>query len=423
MSHEQWCLEQIRSARWFGGKDQPVRIGGLTALPWWQEPGEDQVGVRSEIAELQRADGDREFYHLLLAYGPGDSDVRDATDDPEACRVLWQAWREQAGRTGGATRVRLLGTLPEPPPARRFLGEQSNTSVLYGDLALVKVFRRLLPGPNPDIEVHERLTRRRSPHAGRLLGLARGSWLPATAGPHDTGIRADLAMIVEQFPTARDGWQLALQACRDNEPFPANDLGEALGAVHTVLADAWGTDTVDASGLAARLRDRVLSHVAAAPQLAEHAPGLSARVGDLGDARIPVQRIHGDAHLGQALLSDGIWKLIDFEGEPASPMAQRVLPDSPVRDVAGFLRSFGYAAAATAGASPGMRDAWLADARKRFLAGWARTAPVPYDQKLILAYEAERAAYEVVYEVRNRPDWVAIPLRDVAGLAAQQEAP
>ena len=422
MSHEQWCLEHIRSARWFGGKDQPVRLAGLTTLPWWQEPDRDQVGVRSEVAELQRPDGGREFYHLLLAYGPGDTGARDATDDPAACAVLWQAWRESAGRTGGATRVRLLGTLPEAPPARRFRGEQSNTSVLYGDLALVKVLRRLMPGPNPDIQVHERLTRRRSPHAGRLLGLARASWLPAAAGPHDTEVQADLAMIMEQFPQARDGWQLALQACRDNEPFPARDLGEALGAVHTVLADAWGTEQVPPAELAGRLRERILEHVAAAPQLAEHAAGLTARIGDLGGAPVTVQRIHGDAHLGQALLDRDTWKLIDFEGEPATPIPRRVLPDSPARDVAGFLRSFGYAAA-TAAARPGARDAWLADARKQFLSGWARTAPVPYDPVLVTAHEAERAAYEVVYEVRNRPDWVEVPLRDVAGLAAQQEAP
>lgn len=421
MSHEQWCLEHIRSARWFAGKDQPVRLVGLTALPWWCEPDDDRPGVRSEIAELQRADGGRESYHLLLAYRPGSDEPADATADPEACRLLWQAWRDRAGRSVGATRVRVLGTLPEAATARRFAGEQSNTSVLYGDVALVKVFRRLMPGPNPDIEVHERLTRRRSPHAGRLLGLVRGSWLPALAGPHEDQLRADLAMIVEQFPEATDGWTLALQSCRDNQPFPARALGESLGAVHAALNDAWGTDEIPAAELAARLRERVLTHVAAAPQLAEHAAGLVARVAALGDAPVPVQRIHGDAHLGQVLRSGETWKWIDFEGEPATPIPQRVLPDSPCRDVAGVLRSFGYAAA-TSDASAGRRDAWLADARNQFLAGWARTAPVPYDAALVSAYEAERAAYEVVYEVRNRPDWVAVPLRDVAALATQQEA-
>src|SRR5699024_11571051 len=177
-------------------------------------------------------------------------------------------------------------------------GEQSNTSVLYGDLALVKVLRRLMPGPNPDIQVHERLTRRRSPHAGRLLGLARASWLPAAAGPHDTEVQADLAMIMEQFPQARDGWQLALQACRDNEPFPARDLGEALGAVHTVLADAWGTEQVPPAELAGRLRESILEHVAAAPQLAEHATGINDRIGTMGSATVHVHSITTAATLG-----------------------------------------------------------------------------------------------------------------------------
>ena len=124
--------------------------------------------------------------------------------------------------------------------------------------------------------------------------------------------------------------------------------------------------------------------------------------------------MHGDFHLGQTLHTPDGWKIIDFEGEPAKTMAERVAPDSGWRDVAGMLRSFDYAAASV----PGPDSAgWAEECRAAFLRGYAGGDLDPQQAAAVRAYEADKAIYEVIYEVRNRPDWVAIPLGAVATLA------
>jgi maltokinase len=124
--------------------------------------------------------------------------------------------------------------------------------------------------------------------------------------------------------------------------------------------------------------------------------------------------VHGDFHLGQTLHTPTGWKIIDFEGEPAKSMAERVAPDSIWRDIAGMLRSFDYAAATVPGPDSA---AWSAACREAFLKGYAGGDLDPDAEAPLRAYEAEKAIYEVGYEVRNRPDWVAIPLGAIAGLA------
>jgi maltokinase len=137
--------------------------------------------------------------------------------------------------------------------------------------------------------------------------------------------------------------------------------------------------------------------------------------GALAGRELDVQRVHGDFHLGQTLHTPTGWKIIDFEGEPAKTLAERAVPDSVWRDIAGMLRSFGYAAASVPGEGSA---AWAQACREAFLTGYAGGPLAPDDADVLRAYEADKAVYEVVYEVRNRPEWVDIPLGALAALVA-----
>lgn len=127
--------------------------------------------------------------------------------------------------------------------------------------------------------------------------------------------------------------------------------------------------------------------------------------------------MHGDFHLGQVLATPHGWRVIDFEGEPLKSRTEREAPDSVWRDVAGALRSFDYAAASAGSHNP-RAAAWRDACRAAFLTNYCQSPPTAEDQAILQAYEADKAVYEVVYEVRNRPQWVSIPLAAVAGLAS-----
>jgi len=162
------------------------------------------------------------------------------------------------------------------------------------------------------------------------------------------------------------------------------------------------------------MKSRLTAAVQIAPALEDYVDGVSARFDRLGETDLAVQRVHGDFHLGQTLRTPSGWKIIDFEGEPVKTLAERAAPDAVWRDVAGMLRSFDYAAASRPGpASAG----WARNSQEAFLEGYAGGPLNPTDAAVLASYVADKAIYEVVYEVRNRPDWVAIPLAAVAGLA------
>jgi maltokinase len=241
--------------------------------------------------------------------------------------------------------------------------------------------------------------------------------------------------VVEQLKDAVDGWGLALDSLGPESltadeaaaervatsghtgpsfAAEAEALGVALAETHEALRQAFPTAEVSGAGIAQVMKQRLAQAGTAAPVLLGYSDGLARCFDELSATTLPTQRVHGDFHLGQTLHTPEGWKIIDFEGEPAKTMAERVAPDSAWRDVAGMLRSFDYAAASVPGPHS---STWLAECRRAFLHGYAGGDLTEADSAIVRAYEADKAIYEVVYEVRNRPEWVWIPLGAVAALA------
>ena len=327
---------------------------------------------------------------------------------------------------------------PEPGARSSVLrGEQSNTSIIiapdHGPPVIVKVFRVLAAGDNPDVVVQAALARVGCDRIPAPVGWVEGTWA-GPAGPTGAGapVHGHLAVAAEFVPGAQDAWREALAAAEAGTDFAdgARSLGEAVGQVHAALARALPTTVAapqDRAAAVEGLRERVAWAVAAAPVLARHAEALTLRLADpdalfaprrgAGGGRddLVLQQVHGDLHLGQVLHAPGRgWLLLDFEGEPLRPLATRTRPDLALRDVAGMLRSFDYAGAtaARAGADATAARAWTDAARDAFCAGWAiATGSDPRDRRALLeALELDKAVYEVVYETRNRPAWVEVPL-------------
>ncbi len=350
--------------------------------------------------------------------------------------------RAEAGGTAAGHHPPGVEPLEPGTPARVLRGEQSNTSIIVeapdgagtAGSVIVKVFRTLHPGRNPDVEVQAALTGTGTTAVPSLAGWVEGSW---PAAPGQTGadlVHGDLAVASEFLAGAQDAWREATAAVTGGADFTdrARGLGAATAEVHAALAEHLprreATDA-DADRLARGWRERLEWALAAAPVLAPRAQALRERVSaarGLSAAELPpLQRVHGDYHLGQVLQVPGRgWVLLDFEGEPLRPLAERTLPDLPLRDVAGMLRSFDYAARQTtvglpdgpeADAVRAAADAWASASRAAFCEGYAEvTGSDPRSRGPLLdALELDKALYEVVYEVRNRPDWVAVPLAAV----------
>jgi maltokinase len=317
-------------------------------------------------------------------------------------------------------------------------GEQSNTSLIFDDTAILKVFRRLQPGINPDVEVMDKLTRLGATHVPRLFGHVTADLPDGTTS---------LAMLQEFMTTASDGWQQAthsvldlmaeadLHAAEAGGDFAAEAerLGIAVAETHGHLAEAFGTDRLGADDWAKRvdvMRGKLDDALGVVPDLAEVADGIRALYDDAAaiDADgLTIQRIHGDLHLGQVLRTVYRWVLIDFEGEPMADMASRREMDSPLRDVAGMLRSFDYAGhhrlVEDLNPSPQLTyraDEWSQRNRDAFLAGYVHGGGADPEQYagVIKAFEAEKAVYEAVYEARNRPSWLTIPMTSLRALVA-----
>ncbi|WP_372728984.1 hypothetical protein [Nocardioides sp.] len=453
----------IEQARWFGGKGRDFTITGVRRLgqPPHEHPSGPGVAIDLVTLEFVEADGttEQDTYQVPLAFYAeaqshlahalvgewddpdfGPSHVYDAVHDRRAMAAWQRGFSGAAGPAGALQFHRMPGhELDLAAHSTLFSGEQSNSSVAFGEDALMKVFRRITPGVNPDIEVHEVLTRSGSPHVAALYG-----WLEA---PAEDGEVLHLAMLQQFLRTASDGWDLALASVRNlfgeadlradevggDFAAEARRLGVALAETHASLAQEFPTEhrTGPAvADLAATMHRRLDQALPAAPRLEEHAERLRRAfdaVADLDD--LVVQRIHGDLHLGQTLRTVRGWKIVDFEGEPAKPLAERLLPDSRWRDVAGMLRSFDYAPRVvertwddnddgSASQRAYRADEWSARNRDAFLHAYAGRDLTEQEQQLLAAYVADKAVYETVYETRNRPTWVEIPLQAVARIGA-----
>jgi maltokinase len=314
-------------------------------------------------------------------------------------------------------------------------GEQSNTSLVFGESAIFKVFRRVNPGPNPDLEVASALAELGSSHIAEPFG-----WVETRID----GATTVLAILSRYLRAASDGWSLAAISVRDlyasEEDTRAAEAGgdfapeaERLGAataqVHRDLADAFGQSELEPEAireLAEQMYRRLDMAVATVPELGRYRDKVGDAYSDLAKLiePVPAQRVHGDYHLGQVMRTQTGWVVLDFEGEPASPLAQRRARSSPLRDVAGMLRSFDYAARhqlithpEAASLAPRAAD-WVRRNGDAFCAGYAAAGGLDpaVNSVLLRAMLLDKAVYEVVYEARNRPTWVPIPLESIAEL-------
>ncbi len=423
----------VRSQRWFPAKDDPdATLHTLTSIDL-PDP-QQEAACTVVLLELRRTGTARTVLQVPLVATtawPLDQGVvarlgadEVLVDGPHHPAFL-RGWLAAAAPRPGAS---ITPTDLDPAAGQVHTGEQSNTSVRIpgrdaGPAAQLKLFRVLAAGPNPEIEVATALRDVGWRHVPDVLATLDGTW-PGT----DTGqVHGDLGVLTAFVAGARDGFELACEHARtgrDLTPLAA-DLGTCVAELHTHLAAALptagnhngaGGDAADAASLADQLRERARWALAQVPALQVFAAGIEAVL-----ARVPdtptgsVQRIHGDLHLGQVLHADGTWYVLDFEGEPLRPLAERRRRDQPLRDVAGMLRSLDYAAAVGRAAAP----AWAEEARGAFLAGY-RAARGDLDQTVLRALELDKALYEAVYEQKNRPDWLPIPLGGIRRLTEEQ---
>ena len=465
-----WMSER----RWFPLKDEQPPDGAALRVV---ADSHLTPGVRDLVVAVPRAGRDPVLMHVPLVLdspgalerltGAGEAPGAAGFALPDGTALVdgphhpsfWRAWArdvERAGTVLDAAGVRAIARRAER--VRVLTGEQSNTSVVLpapdgGDAParsrpdqgagsqdaateglIIKLFRVLAPGRNPDVEVS--------------VALARDGWdrvpapvawstvqLPGTLEPGGAASEAaDGAVASVLVDQATDGFNLfcSLAGSDDGPGSPvreravalARDLGATTAQMHAHLASALGTyEPVSPRALEAELRRRARWALAEVPSLGAEVPGLQAavdalyaRLGSLD--HLPAStRVHGDDHLGQVLYCEpqGRWYVLDFEGEPLRPLAQRREPDQPLRDVAGMLRSFDYAAAVGKAPDP----TWLPAVRAAFLAGYRSSSEGPGGEEgetVLAALELDKALYEAVYEARNRPDWSAIPRRGLKAL-------
>jgi maltokinase len=442
----------LHAQRWFAGKDRPVDGVEVLAATVLKEAGPrvwhlvvdvDQGGTHTVYqvpVSLRHEHMDR-LEHVLIGEVDGLA-VYDALHDKDATAELARRIAEEDGSDLLDFHHEPGADVPVDAPSLVLTGEQSNTSLVYGDIALLKVFRRVAPGTNPDVEIHDALTRAGCEQVAPLLGWVDGRWTDPTTGQLQ---EASLAMLQTFLVTATDGWRLATTSVRDlyaegdlhadevggDFAGESRRLGVATAEVHRVMAEVLPTGELDGDALratASAMRGRLEDALIIVPELRPHATALHAAYDDVAalPGPVPVQRVHGDYHLGQVVRTVLGWKLLDFEGEPEKPLAERVQLDSPVRDVAGMLRSFEYAARHLLVADhPGSDQIayraaeWAERNREAFCDGYAAAAGWdPRDQRALLrAYETDKVVYEAVYEARNRPAWLPIPLAAVERLA------
>ncbi len=449
MTFEDTLAAWLPAQRWYSGNAVTARDLSITScvtlaagdpelrhliisVPSGGENARYQVlaGIRSHVPDRLR--------HAVMGPAGAGRTAYEALHDPELTRILLQGMADQAtigrlhfGREAGAV-------IDTSQDSLMLAGEQSNSSLIFGESAILKVVRRLFPGQNPDLEVTRALARRGSQHVAEPFG-----WIETSTD----GGPVLLAILSRYLPAASDGWSLAVTSLRDLyfgdgvgaqgtiRPDQAGGdfageafrLGIATAEVHADMAAAFGV-TVLPPGTLAVLADQMTRRLDAAcsevPELRPHMDRIRGSFADLAamGGPVPVQRVHGDYHLGQVLRTATGWVVLDFEGEPAVPLSERRAPGVALRDVAGMLRSFDYAARHQLLDRPDserLRDIaaeWVERSQAAFCKGYAEaggTDPQAHGT-LLRALMLDKAVYEVVYEARHRPSWLPIPLDSIA---------
>ncbi|MDQ1501755.1 MAG: maltokinase [Actinomycetota bacterium] len=458
--------EYLPRQRWFGAKDRTIELVRIRSL-------EVLCGERSWPA-LLRVDAEVHFdgtgdarYQVLLGMRPTGVACEFLTGHEPAVLGEFETGQGQAlvydALLDSELALALLGVVAPEYSAERVrpLGaEQSNTSLVYDDAMILKVFRRLTEGHNPEVEVIETLA---------ACGFTSVPEPLASWRKDDV----DLAFLQRYLAGATDGWNIALASLRElfaehaiGAALPPADalglavappservdpaeargdfaaeaerIGEVTAELHQAMARGFGSTRVTGADWAEPMEEqleRVLgaAHSSEERALAEGARRIITRLREIPDPG-PAIRVHGDYHLGQVLRTDAGWFVLDFEGEPARPLEERTRPSSPLKDVAGMLRSLSYAPAVALSYQEDdmttLGRAWETRNRECFLAGYLRKAQfdaetgqepiLPTDpavrSAVLAAFELDKALYEVAYERANRPDWARIPMEAVGRL-------
>jgi maltokinase len=442
---ERTLIDYVTEQRWYGAKSRAVAHAGVLESIVLRTT-EPQLALA--LVEMRYETGAHDVYQLLYSLREGELELDALGEDPALGRELVSAMRSGLTLQGAEGIVEfqaiegfasrgsdLTGT-------RQIGSEQSNTSVVFDEELILKVFRRLEPGVNPELEMLRFLTEHGFDNAPPLSG-----WYSYSGGP----MSATLGLLQEYVADGRDGWELALEEISDApERFLSRleRLGRVTGEMHAVLASD-STDpafapeepSVESLGLLTATVDEEIARLFLT--LPEDDERLEPILGRGEEVREQLRqlatagssgraiRTHGDYHLGQTLVADDDWVILDFEGEPARPLVERRRKRSPLRDVAGMLRSFAYAATASAVAR-GVEapEGWEEQARERFLDGYQQTVDptlLPSGQlaleRLLSVFELEKAVYELRYELDNRPDWVGIPVAGIQRLIEQAAEP
>jgi predicted trehalose synthase len=445
-------LGTIASQRWFGGKSRDILDARVLDAG---VPSEGPPFLALSIVEVRYGLQTHDLYHLPLGFRPSSDGwseavmaetegwiAYDAVADDELTRRLVDLIRAEACVDTGDAAIQFTSTgeLPERVSSIRSMGaEQSNSSLVLDETLALKLYRRIEAGLNPELEVLRFLSARDFPHVASLRGYVSYQGRP---------LEATLAILQDFVHSEGDAWVLTRESLASGDsgwlPAHATRLGEVTALLHNALGSDPGDPhfapeepSSESLALLSASIDEEIEHVfSSLPDIDAVQPvagrgeevrerlRMLTHIGHVGKAI----RTHGDYHLGQALwTNDGDWLILDFEGEPARSVPERRRKRSPLRDVAGMLRSFVYAESAFE-IRRGMKapPGWAEECREAFLDGYLATVepellPPGQEaiQRLLTVFELEKAVYELRYEIDNRPDWVSIP---VAGILRMLES-
>jgi maltokinase len=423
----------LERQRWSGASD------GVTAVtPTWIDILSEEPLLAWMVVDATLANGLEQRYQLFIGARPPhpwpeflegkERELLAVVPDREGHDVVY--YDALVDPDLAVAVLHLVAPDIEVEVRRPIVLEHSNSSVVFDEAHILKVLRKVEPGPNPDVEIPRMLAERGFEHV-----------LPPRAELRRDDM--DLAVLRDFLVGATEGWQLARASVRDvlaSRLAPEESggdlapdsarLGSTIAALHVAMADAWGAEPGDPARWVDQMLDgvgEVAAHAGPSVLDAEAVRTCLDETRRLEDAGAEI-RVHGDLHLAQVIQVDAGWIVLDFEGEPARRRDERFTSSSPLRDVAGMLRSLHYAAATGLAEWDqgdaelvGLLDAWEQRNRDAFLAAYfgepGIAALVPVDPTgrvaLLAAFELDKAVYELDYELAHRPDLVSIPLAGI----------